>query len=440
MLKGKSFWLTALLMLVLSMFLVACGGDDEATDDGGTDTGSDSEQTDTEGEDTDDTASDLPEKPESLKVWVNDEEQQLNAYDEIFARFTDEYGIDVEVTPYSMLDQTEGLSLDGPSGQGPDLFFQPHDRMGDIHLQGLAAELEFTEEQQAKLEGYNQEALNAFNFEGIQYGIPAVVETYALFYNKSLVPEAPQTMDELMTIARDLTDDSGSQYGFLMEALNLYFVYPFLTSEGGYIFGQNEDGSYNAEDIGLNNEGAVAGAETIQTWFEEGLIPQGADADVINGLFMDGSVGMVVNGPWAIPDYEAALGDDLGIATLPEVDGEVLNSFSGNKGWLVSYYTENQYWATELALFATNAESSETYYNVAGELPAHTDVEIDDELMAAIFDQTQYAHPMPNIPEMSKVWEPVGDALTFISQGEDPQEVLDEAVELIKEDIALMGQ
>jgi len=440
MLKGKSFWLTALLMLVLSMFLVACGGDDEATDSG-TDTGSDSEQTDAEGEDTeDDTSSDLPEKPESLKVWVNDEEKQLDAYDEIFARFTDEYGIEVEVTPYNMLDQTEGLSLDGPSGQGPDLFFQPHDRMGDIHLQGLAAELEFTEEQQAKLEGYNQEALNAFNYEGIQYGIPAVVETYALFYNKSLVPEAPQTMDELMTIARDLTDESGSQYGFIMEALNLYFVYPFLTSEGGYIFGQNEDGSYDASDIGLNNEGAVAGAETIQSWFEEGLIPQGADADVINGLFMDGSVGMVVNGPWAIPDYEAALGDDLGIATLPEVDGEVLNSFSGNKGWLVSYYTENQYWATELALFATNADSSATYFEVAGELPGHTAVEIEDEFMSAIFEQTQYAHPMPNIPEMSKVWEPVGDALTFISQGEDPQEVLDEAVELIKEDIALMGQ
>lgn len=165
MLKGKSFWLTALLMLVLSMFLVACSGDDEATDDGGTDTGSDSEQSDTEGEGDDDASSDLPEKPESLKVWVNDEEQQLDAYDEIFARFTDEYGIEVEVTPYSMLDQLDGIGLDGPSGQGPDLFFQPHDRMGDIHLQGVAAELEFTEEQQAQLSGYNQEAFNAFNYE-----------------------------------------------------------------------------------------------------------------------------------------------------------------------------------------------------------------------------------------------------------------------------------
>ena len=106
----------------------------------------------------------------------------------------------------------------------------------------------------------------------------------------------------------------------------------------------------------------------------------------------------------------------------------------------MNFYSDNQYWATELALFITNEASSTTYYEVAGELPAHTAVVIEDELMSAIFEQTQYAEPMPNIPEMSKVWEPIGDALTFISQGDDPQEVLDEAVEIIHSEIDLMGQ
>ncbi|MDN6326446.1 MAG: ABC transporter substrate-binding protein, partial [Alkalibacterium sp.] len=124
----------------------------------------------------------------------------------------------------------------------------------------------------------------------------------------------------------------------------------------------------------------------------------------------------------------------------PSKDGEQLTSFSGNKGWLVNYYTDNQYWATELALFMTNAESSETYYDVAGELPAHTAVEIEDELMAPIFAQTKNAHPMPNIPEMSQVWDPMGDALQFIQQGDDVQEVLDEAVQTIESEISLMGQ
>ena len=229
--KSKSFWLTAVLLLAMSMLLIACGGDTTNKSDEPVD-----EVEDVEDDSTDESVdTDIPEKPESLAIWVNDEEQQLDAYEQIIARFEEEYGITVNITPYSMLDQLDGMSLDGPSGQGPDLFFQPHDRLGDVHLQGLAAELEFTPEQEAKLAEYNQDALTAFSYDGIQYGIPAVVETYALFYNKELVPEAPETMEDLMATARDLTE--GDTYGFLMEALNFYFVYPFLTGSGGYTFG-----------------------------------------------------------------------------------------------------------------------------------------------------------------------------------------------------------
>ncbi|MGJ9382559.1 extracellular solute-binding protein [Salipaludibacillus sp. CF4.18] len=435
MFKGKSFLLT-LILLLLSVVLVACGGNEnaETNNEGNTPV----EETN-EANESDESANDgqVPEKPEELTMWVNDEESQIAAYETIADKFTEEYGIEVTMTPYDMLDQTEGMSLDGPSGQGPDIFFQPHDRMGDIHLQGLAAELELTEDQLDRLSEYNEEAVTSFSYEGIQYGIPAVVETYALFRNTELVPDAPETMDDLMGVARDLTD--GDTYGFLMEANNFYFSYPFLTGPGGYVFAQGEDGVYDPEDIGLNSAGAVEGAELIGSWFEEELMPTGIDMDVMNGLFMDGKAGMVVTGPWAIPDYQEALGDNLEISVLPEWDGEVLSSFSGNKGWLVNYYTESEYWATELALYLTNAESSQTYFETAGELPAHTAVEINDEFMSPIFEQTQHAEPMPNIPEMSQVWDPIADAFEFISQGEDPQEVLDEAVQVIRDQIAIMN-
>ncbi|WP_416151304.1 extracellular solute-binding protein [Salipaludibacillus sp. HK11] len=446
MFKGKSLLLSVMLMLILSITLVACGGNnnEEAnvpandSDNGNVNNEGNVEEDNNEANEEEADASDteVPEKPEELAMWVNDEESQLDAYEELAERFSAEHGIEVNVTPYSMLEQTEGMSLDGPAGQGPDLFFQPHDRMGDIHIQGLAAELELTDDQLDRLTEYNEEAVTSFSYEGIQYGIPAVVETYALFRNTDLVPDAPDTMDELMDIARDLTE--GSNYGFLMEATNFYFTYPFLAGPGGYVFGQDADGVYDADDIGLNNEGAVEGAEIIGSWFEEDLMPDGVDGDIMNGLFTDGQVGMVVTGPWAIPEYEEALGDNLAISTLPEQNGEVLSTFAGNKGWLVNYYTENEYWATELALFLTNPESSQTYYEVAGELPAHTAVEIEDEFMGPIFEQTQHAEPMPNIPEMSQVWEPIGDALMFVTNGEDPQEVLDEAVEQIKEQISIM--
>ncbi|WP_423190165.1 sugar ABC transporter substrate-binding protein [Alkalibacterium sp. f15] len=435
----KKFWYKGMLLLSTVGLLAACGTDDNGDSADTSEDTTEEAAEDTEGETSEETASeDAPEKPESLHIWVNDEEVQLDAYEQITANFTEEHGIEVDITPYSMLEQTEGMSLDGPSGQGPDLFFQPHDRMGDIHLQGLAAELNLTEDQLNRLGEYNEEAVKAFSYEGAQYGIPAVVETYGLFINTDLVPEAPETMDELMEIARDLTE--GDQYGFMMDAANLYFTYPFLTADGGYIFAQNEDGTYDTSDVGLNTPEAVKSVEMIQSWFDEGLMPAGTDLEVANSLFMDGKVGMIVNGPWAIPDYEAAIGDSLMVTELPTQNGEPLNSFSGNKGWLVNYYTEAEYWATELALFMTNEESSTTYFDVAGELPAHAAVEIDDELMEPIFAQTLNAHPMPNVPEMSQVWEPMGDALTFVQQGDDVQEVLDEATQTIESEISIMGQ
>ncbi|MCC5893968.1 MAG: extracellular solute-binding protein [Alkalibacterium sp.] len=440
------FLYKGLLLLSTAGLLAACGnGDNGDAGDTGTDTDTTEDAAedtteDTNGETAEGEASneDEPEKPETLHMWVNQEEQQLDAYDEITARFTEEYGIDVQITPYEMLEQLDGMSLDGPAGQGPDLFFQPHDRMGDIYLQGVAAELELTDDQLERLGEYNEEAVQSFSYEGIQFGIPAVVETYALFVNNELVPEAPETMDELLEIARDLTD--GDQYGFMMDASNLYFAYPFITAEGGYIFEQDADGVYDPSNIGLNTPESVAAVEMMQSWFDEGLMPPGIDLEVANSLFMDGQLGMVVNGPWAIPDYRDSIGDNLQVVELPTQNGENLNSFSGNKGWLVNYYTENEYWATELALFITNEESSQTYFEMAGELPAHTAVQIDDELLDPIFAQTQHAHPMPNIPEMSQVWEPLGDALQFVQQGDDVQEVLDEAVQNIEANISMMGQ
>lgn len=381
---------------------------------------------------------DIPEKPEKLQMWVNNEDAQIEAYEEITKKFTEETGIEVEMTPYDMLEQTEGMSLDGPSGQGADLFFQPHDRVGDVYHQGLAAELEFTDEQLAKLEEYNEDAVGSFNYEGAQMGIPAVVETYAMFINTDIVDKVPETAEDLLELAREKTE--GDQYGFLADMQNLYFMYPFITSEGAYLFGQDDTGHYDASDIGLNTPEAVSALEYYQTFFNEKLIPEGTDLEVAASLFQDGKVGAIIDGPWAIPQHREALGDKLQVIEMPKYNGEAMKTFAGNKGWLVNEYSENKYWATELALHLTSAESSQIYYEKAGELPAHKNVTIEDEFMQPIFEQTKNANPMPNIPEMGQVWDPMADAFTFIQKGESPQEILDETVEQIKADIQMMGQ
>ncbi|NUK28706.1 extracellular solute-binding protein [Parageobacillus sp. VR-IP] len=380
------------------------------------------------------------EKPEKLVVWVNDEEKQKQALNDIFKKYTEKTGIKVETVAVSMLDQVKKIALDGPAGKGPDIFYQPHDRIGDIVLQGLADPVDLGD---AKSE-YSKTAVDAVTYDGQTYGVPFVVETYGLFYNKNLVPEAPKTMEELMKIAKEKTNPAKDQYGFLMEAANFYFVYPFFAGYGGYVF-RNEDEKMDTSDIGLANDGAVKGAELVQSWFKNGYIPKEINQDVMNGLFTKGNVATVISGPWNIATYRDALGDKLATAPLPVLEnGEHPKSFVGVKAWILSAYSKNKEWATDLMKFITNEENSLHYYEVAGEMPANekalTNEKIkNDPLISGFAEQIQYGEPMPNVPQMSQVWDPMGNALQFIAKGDNPKEVLKEAVKTIQDKIAASG-
>jgi arabinogalactan oligomer / maltooligosaccharide transport system substrate-binding protein len=372
----------------------------------------------------------IPEKPEELTFWAWAD--VVPTFQAIGDKYTEETGIKVNVVDA----QNADLSLDAPAGNGPDLYYETHDRIGDSYLQGLAAELTLTEEQRSR---YEKSALEAFTYDGKLLGIPSSVETIALFYNKELVPEAPKTMEDLTNIAANLTNAEKDEYGFLNITSDFYPTYPFLTAAGGYVFGKNEQGGYDTDDIGLATDEVVKGAELIASLHQNGYIPESVTYDVMNGLFRDGKVGAIISGPWGIPDFSSGLGDNLAVAPLPTFNGEQLKSFLGVKGLAVSEYSENKYWATDFALFMTNAENSKFMFNELKRIPAREDVLIEDELYKGIQEQLQYAVPMPNIPEMAQVWEPMGDALVFITKGEDPKAVLEEAVANIKEQISLLG-
>ncbi|WP_062352110.1 sugar ABC transporter substrate-binding protein [Bacillus kwashiorkori] len=422
----KVFSLFMVLLLLVGI-VAGCGApkrDEGSSDKGtGTDDGAKSEEV---------------AKPDKLLVWVNNEDKQKKPLREIFDAYEEETGIKIEMVGVNMLDQIQSLALDGPVGKGPDVFFQPHDRIGDIVLQGLADPIDLGD----SAKDYSETAISAVTYDGEIYGVPLVTETYGLFYNKDYVSEAPKTFEELQKIADEKTDASKEQFGFAMEAANLYFVWPFFANNGAYVF-KNTNGTYDVNDIGLANEGAKKAGEVVKNWFDKGQIPVGITADTLNGLFQDGKVAVVLNGPWMIPGYKEALGDKLGIAKLPEINGEGAKSFVGVKSWMLSAYSDNQYWATDFMKFVTNKDNSLKYFKEAGEMPANqaalTDPTVTgDPNIGPFADQIQYGEPMPSVPEMQQVWDPFNKALELLSKGEDTG-VLDEAVKQIKDNIAAAG-
>jgi arabinogalactan oligomer/maltooligosaccharide transport system substrate-binding protein len=374
-------------------------------------------------------------KPEKLVVWANDDANQLKAVEQISEAYTKKTGIEVEVTPVSGAEQVQKLALAAPSGKGPDLFYQPQDRLGDVVAQGLAEPVSMDG---AEADGYSDAAIEAVRYDGKTYGYPISVETYALYYNKDLASSPPATFEETASATKSLTDPGADRYGFLIVP-DFYYAIPFIANYGGYIFG-GEPGSYDVSDIGLNNEGAIAGLKAYQQFMSRTSIPQTLTTDIMDTLFTEGKAAMIVDGLWSLKTFEEKLGDKLGTAPLPSVNGKSSPSFVGVKSWFVSSYSSSKAWAMDLAAFLTNDENAGIYHDVTGEIPARTAAleQIGDPLYKGFVDQIASGIPMPNVPEMTSVWE-MDNAVDFILKGDDVTSVLDETVEKIRQQIKASG-
>ncbi|MGP4039419.1 sugar ABC transporter substrate-binding protein [Gracilibacillus sp. D59] len=424
MFKKKTLW-GLLLMVAFVLLLAACAPEREGAEEA---TGNDKGTENTEG-------SEEAEKPEELVVWINDEDIAEDIAVQMFDKYTEKTGIEISYQRVALPDQVKELALAGPTGDGPDLFFQPQDSLGDIVAQGLALPIDYAEEEKS---AFTDVAMDAFTYEGDIYGAPVAIETYFTYYNKSLVDTAPETIDDVLAMSKELTDSSKDQYGFLVSP-EFYYLYSFMNAYGGYVFGE-ENGVYDPTDIGLDNEGSIEGLKKYKEFIDAGVLPKTLTVDVLDGLFKEGKVGMVVSGPWNMPIYKEALGDDLATTPLPKMNGEIAPSFVGVKSWLVSYYSEHPTWAKDLAKFMTNDENSQLYYDVTGELPPRPEIldAVNDPIYAGYTEQVPHGTLMPNIPEMAPVWD-MDVAIELINNGSEVEGAVKDTVQSIKNKIATMG-
>lgn len=427
-------FLSLLLIFMLTFALAACGnsGNDKASEEKETESTTDENATEETGEE-----ELVPEEGAELKVWESG--GAIGEWTQFVAEeFTKKYGVPVTFEEVGHTDAPGKLKTDGPAGLAADVFAAPHDHLGSMVSSGLILENFFPEEYQ---DAFLKATTDGTTYEGVLYGYPLSIETYALFYNKDLVKELPETMDELLEQAKSLTDVANNKYGFMMEVANFYFVYSFIGGYGGYVFGDNNT---NADDLGLNNEGAVQAGKLMQRIKNEVLPLKNEDItyDVKQSLFNEGKLAFNVDGPWAVDGHRDA-GVNFGVMPFPKLDnGQVPTSFSGIRAFYVNSYTKYPNAAALFAKFATSEEMLLKRFEMTGQLPPMTslmehETVKNDEIASAFLEQAKYAVPMPNIPAMPMVWEPMSSALTTIwNDGTDPKQALDAAVEQIKSAIA----
>ncbi len=378
------------------------------------------------------------DKPEKLVIW--EDEKKSGWLDEVGKKFTEETGIELEVKEVQMASKMkEQLRLDGPAGTGPDVVTFPHDQIGELALAGHIAPLEVSDDVKKR---FTESSILAESYDGKLYGLPKSSETPVFIYNKELMKEAPASMDDVYSFAKDFTKDGN--YGFLALWDNFYFAHAPMGGYGGYVFAEN-DGALDPKDLGLNNDGAVEGTEYIQKWYKEGLFPKGIIGEnggsAMDGLFNEGKVASVMNGPWSFQGYKDA-GIDIGVTAMPKLpNGEPMKTFMGVKGWHVSGYSKNKEWAQKFVEFITEDENAKYRFEQTQEVPTNEGL-INDPAIAenegakAVAEQSKYAVPMPNIPEMGEVWDPMAKSLqTVVTGKQEPKAAVDAAVKQIEDNI-----
>lgn len=377
-----------------------------------------------------------PEPGAKLKIWgpdpANGNDNSGQWLQDMAKEFEQKYGVTFTFEPVNHTDSPGKLAQDGPAKQAADVFFMAHDHLGEVVAAGLVYSNESINP--AK---FLDSAITACSFDGKLYGYPTAIETYGLFYNKKLVSTPPATYQEVIDFAKKFNDIKNKKYGFMMEPDNFYFSYQYIAGYGGYVFGKN---GTDANDIGLNSEGAVEGMKFMQS-LKEILPVNSADitGDVRDGLFKEGKLAMQVSGPWSVQPYTAA-GVDFGVVPLPKLpNGKNPVSFSGVRGLYVNSYTDYPTAAKMFAQYCVSGDSLVKLYKTAGQIPPRKDLMEDadikkDSYTAAFLQQAQYSEPMPSIPQMTAVWAQGKTALASIwNDKADPKAALDNAVKMIKE-------
>jgi maltose/maltodextrin transport system substrate-binding protein/arabinogalactan oligomer/maltooligosaccharide transport system substrate-binding protein len=342
----------------------------------------------------------------TLRIWAD--EQRAPVLSELGALFLAEYNVEVVVENISGI--RDQFLVAAPAGEGPDIIVLAHDQLPALTESGLIAELDLG----AKADEFDPESLKAFSYEGKLFGMPYARENLGFFYNADLVEEVPTTWQGVYDLSKTLIEAGEVQYGIVLAGTS-YDAYPWMTSQGGYVFGLDENGDYNPSDVGVGSEGMIKFGEMALQWKNDGILSENLDGTTAKSMFLNGDVAFFMNGPWEIKNLKDS-GLNFGIAKFPDggypflgVQGFAVNSMSENVLLAQSFLTE--FVATEEAMLALyEADPRGSAY-----LPAAA--KIDDPYLQGIAIAGENAVPMPAIPAMSKVWGDWGNALTFIFDG-----------------------
>lgn len=242
----------------------------------------------------------------------------------------------------------------------------------------------------------SQTSLDSVTKDGEIYGVPFAINTWFMFYDKSVFSE--EDVKNLDTMLEKGVDFGGEKAQEVTD----------------YLIDLESHPNFRIDDLGSG----IAGLR-------------------------DGSINAMFSGSWDAAAVEEALGENMGVAALPTytLNGEEkqMYSYAGTKAVGVNAQSKYMLPAVELAIFLGNEYSQRLHYELENVVPTHTALLADEDIIsndvvAAIndtFNRTSILQP--NLAEMANCWTPVENMGKGIRNGSITHENSAEQTEMMNE-------
>lgn len=267
---------------------------------------------------------------------------------------------------------------------GPDLLIHPN---GFLTHPETAA-LDMTDWVGDRANNLEMTARQSLQVDGRQLGLPLTSQVVVMYVNQSLVPEPPQTLDELLALTQ------GGQTVALWQTP--YHLFGFFPAFGAEV----TDGSTACPDSELP---LVASLRYLLSLQEAGAIfaPTISEAQE---MFQRGGIALILDGSWSLQTYAAALGDDLAVYPVPPALF-AFQPLNDPDGIYINPNTPDPNTAVDLALFFTSVEAQEIFMTVGGAIPVQSEVALPDELRQNMVAAAAAARPWRNDGSLNDYWD-----------------------------------
>lgn len=346
-----------------------------------------------------------------LRVWTGRLQPELAL---IAERFYHDTGVRIAIeSPANMVQQFEIVAA---SGEGPDMIFWAHDRLGGWFDSGL---IQAIDPPSSLIEKVNPVGWQGVSVNERYVAYPLLLEAVTLIYNRTLLDKPMQDVQQWSEL--DTLLKSRGAMAFAWEYSNPYYSWPFFASQGAKLF---QPSPTQADEFltRIATPESIEMGELLHQWIAQGLLPEGIGYGDMMRMFVKGKLAMMINGPWCWRNLRRNR-VDFALAPLPAIYGQPAKPFVGVFAVAINRYSSHSMLA-ELFIqdYLLNAQGMAQLQS-GGELGLPVLGALAPEHAAYLYPLQQsieQGEPMPNRPEMARFWEAMNTALTNIGSQRQP--------------------